>query len=145
MPGISIESIRHTYAQITLDYARQTRAYARSLRAYQDRVRIRPRPIRSVVATRFSAESHLPVSAPPAPKAPKSTAPLTGRQYEVARLIAQGMSNDEIARRLVLTPGTVGNHIGHILRRLGARNRAQVAAWVAQASSGIVPDRERAS
>jgi DNA-binding NarL/FixJ family response regulator len=61
-----------------------------------------------------------------------ATAPLTGRQFEIARLIAAGLSNQEIARQLVLTPGTVGNHVGHILRRLGAKNRAQVATWVTQ-------------
>jgi len=88
----------------------------------------------------FLAESTVPDSKPP-----KTTAPLTRRQYEVARLIAEGLSNDEIAHRLVLTPGTVGNHIGHILRRLGARNRAQVAAWVTQVGSGCDPHHERAS
>jgi DNA-binding NarL/FixJ family response regulator len=50
----------------------------------------------------------------------------------VAKLIARGLSNEQIAEALVLTPGTVGNHVGHILRRLSARNRAQVASWVTQ-------------
>ncbi|MGE3269902.1 MAG: LuxR C-terminal-related transcriptional regulator [Chloroflexota bacterium] len=58
--------------------------------------------------------------------------PLTRRQFEIAELIAQGYSNDQIAEKLVLTPGTVGNHIGNILRRLDVRNRAQVAVWVTQ-------------
>jgi DNA-binding CsgD family transcriptional regulator len=53
---------------------------------------------------------------------------LTPRQREVARLIADGLSNAEIAQQLVLTPGTVANHVEHILRRLGFRSRAQVAA-----------------
>jgi DNA-binding NarL/FixJ family response regulator len=63
--------------------------------------------------------------------------PLTRRQLEISQLIARGMSNEQIARQLTLTPGTVGNHVGHILRRLGARNRAQVATWVT--STGGVP------
>jgi DNA-binding NarL/FixJ family response regulator len=63
-------------------------------------------------------------------RSPGSTAPLTRRQFQIAELISQGLSNEAIAERLVLTPGTVGNHVGHILRRLGATNRTQVAAWV---------------
>jgi DNA-binding NarL/FixJ family response regulator len=51
---------------------------------------------------------------------------------EIAALIAEGLTNAEIAQRLTLAPGTVGNHVGHILRALGARNRAQIAAWVVQ-------------
>jgi len=57
---------------------------------------------------------------------------LTKRQLEVAQLIASGQSNAQIARALVLTAGTVANHIEHILRRLGVSNRAQVAAWVVE-------------
>jgi DNA-binding CsgD family transcriptional regulator len=57
---------------------------------------------------------------------------LTKRQLEVARLISTGRSNAQIARELVLTTGTVANHIEHILRRLGVSNRAQVAAWVVE-------------
>jgi DNA-binding NarL/FixJ family response regulator len=54
---------------------------------------------------------------------------LTPREREIAALVAEGLSNAEIAERLVLSPGTVGNHLGHILRALGARNRVQVAVW----------------
>lgn len=61
--------------------------------------------------------------------APAHIPRLTKRQFEVARLIAAGRSNAQIARELVLTTGTVANHIEHILRRLDVSNRAQVAAW----------------
>ena len=57
---------------------------------------------------------------------------LTPRQREIAGLIARGYSNAEIARELVLVPGTVANHVEQILMRLGFRNRAQVAAWAAE-------------
>jgi len=53
---------------------------------------------------------------------------LTPRQREVASLIAAGLTNMEIAEQLVLTPGTVANHVEGILRRLGFRSRTQVAA-----------------
>jgi DNA-binding CsgD family transcriptional regulator len=54
---------------------------------------------------------------------------LTPREREVAALVAEGLSNAEIAERLTVSAGTVGNHVGHILRALGARNRAHIAAW----------------
>jgi two-component system OmpR family sensor kinase len=54
---------------------------------------------------------------------------LTPRQREVAALIAGGLSNREIADRLVLTPGTVANHVEKILGRLGFSRRTQVAVW----------------
>jgi DNA-binding NarL/FixJ family response regulator len=57
---------------------------------------------------------------------------LTPRQREIAALIARGYSNAEIARELVLVPGTVANHVEQILTRLGFRNRTQVAALAAE-------------
>jgi DNA-binding CsgD family transcriptional regulator len=52
---------------------------------------------------------------------------LTPREWEVAALISQGLTNEEIARQLTLTPGTVANHVAHILSKTGARSRVQVA------------------
>jgi DNA-binding CsgD family transcriptional regulator len=57
---------------------------------------------------------------------------LTPRQREIAGLIARGYSNADIARELVLVPGTVANHVDQMLTRLGFRNRTQVAAWAAE-------------
>jgi DNA-binding CsgD family transcriptional regulator len=54
---------------------------------------------------------------------------LTGREQEVARLLAAGRSNREIADTLVITEGTVEVHVKHILGKLGLRSRAQVATW----------------
>jgi DNA-binding CsgD family transcriptional regulator/tetratricopeptide (TPR) repeat protein len=56
---------------------------------------------------------------------------LTGREREVAGLLATGRSNREIADMLVITEGTVEVHVKHILSKLGLRSRAQVAAWAA--------------
>jgi DNA-binding NarL/FixJ family response regulator len=66
--------------------------------------------------------------------------PLTRRQVDVVRLVAQGFTNDQIARELVLTSGTVANHAEHILRRLGAPNRAAAAAWMARELPGLLDD-----
>jgi DNA-binding CsgD family transcriptional regulator len=65
---------------------------------------------------------------------------LTPRQREVAALIAGGLTNMEIAERLVLTPGTVANHVESILRRLGFRSRTQVAALLGLSHRNTSPD-----
>lgn len=57
---------------------------------------------------------------------------LTRRQQEVAGLVAEGLTNAEIAQRLVLTSGTVANHLEHILRRLNLRSRTQVGVWAVE-------------
>lgn len=56
--------------------------------------------------------------------------PLTAREREVAELIALGRSNREIAEALVLSARTVGNHVQHVLSKLGFARRSQIAAWV---------------
>jgi non-specific serine/threonine protein kinase len=58
--------------------------------------------------------------------------PLTPREYEVARLIAEGLSNRQIGIRLVVSPRTVASHVENILRKLGFASRTQVAAWIAR-------------
>jgi DNA-binding CsgD family transcriptional regulator len=61
---------------------------------------------------------------------------LTAREREIAGLMADGLSNREIAKRLVITEGTVEVHVKHILSKLGISSRRQVAGWVA----GQFPD-----
>jgi non-specific serine/threonine protein kinase len=56
---------------------------------------------------------------------------LTGRELEVARLVADGLSNPDIAAALFVSRATVKTHVSHILRKLGLESRAQLAAWVA--------------
>jgi DNA-binding CsgD family transcriptional regulator/tetratricopeptide (TPR) repeat protein len=60
---------------------------------------------------------------------------LTGREQTVARLLAAGRSNREIADTLVITEGTVEVHVKHILSKLSLRSRAQVATWFADQHS----------
>ena len=57
---------------------------------------------------------------------------LTRRQQEIVVAIADGLTNEEIAERLVLEPGTVANHVAAILGRLGVRNRTQIGVWAAE-------------
>jgi pimeloyl-ACP methyl ester carboxylesterase/DNA-binding CsgD family transcriptional regulator len=57
---------------------------------------------------------------------------LTGRELEVADLVAQGLTNQAIARRLSVAPRTAEAHVENIRRKLQVRSRAQIAAWVTE-------------
>ena len=57
--------------------------------------------------------------------------PLSEREFEVARLVAAGLTNRQIADQLVLSPKTISAHITHILTKLGAARRAEIGAWCA--------------
>lgn len=58
--------------------------------------------------------------------------PLTRREQQVADLIAGGMSNKEIAARLVIARRTAEGHVERILQKLGFTSRAQIATWVTE-------------
>ena len=55
---------------------------------------------------------------------------LSKREREVAQLVAKGLSNREIAKRLYVSERTVDNHVHHILDKLGVDSRVQVATWL---------------
>jgi DNA-binding NarL/FixJ family response regulator len=58
--------------------------------------------------------------------------PLTGRETEVLALIAEGLSNTQIAERLVVSEATVKTHVNRIFAKIGARDRAQAVRWAYQ-------------
>ncbi|MGW7415170.1 response regulator [Streptomyces sp. NPDC054863] len=76
---------------------------------------------------------------PPPPEAPAPApgrpSPLTPREEEIARLVAEGLTNAEIAARLFISPGTAKTHIANIQSKLKARNRVGIAAWTWQSGS----------
>jgi len=57
---------------------------------------------------------------------------LTKREWQVAEQLAEGLSNKDIASRLLISQRTVDSHVGRILGKLGVRSRVQVASWVAE-------------
>lgn len=66
--------------------------------------------------------------APPArPASETLVEPLSGREVEILRLVARGLTNREIAMQVSLAPGTVKNYVTSILAKIGARDRTQAA------------------
>ncbi|NXY99095.1 response regulator transcription factor [Streptomyces sp. BR123] len=65
----------------------------------------------------------------PEPGRTRPQDPLTPREREIARLVAQGLSNAEIATELVVTPGTVKTHLANVQAKLRVRNRVGIAGW----------------
>jgi DNA-binding NarL/FixJ family response regulator len=72
----------------------------------------------------------------PARVVPAALASLTEREREVLALIARGLSNDEIAETLVVSPATAKTHVSRVMGKLGARDRAQLV--VIAYDSGLV-------
>src|SRR5262249_57573560 len=66
-------------------------------------------------------------------------ATLTDREREVVALVADGMSNTEIARQLTLSPLTVKTHANHAMTKLGARDRAQLVVLAYQTGLARAP------
>jgi NarL family two-component system response regulator LiaR len=63
------------------------------------------------------------------PDLPPTKEPLTEREVEVLKLVARGLTNQEIAEMLVISERTVGNHIGNMLEKLHLANRTQAALY----------------
>lgn len=76
----------------------------------------------------------------PAPRKSSELDQLTDREREVMALVASGLSNDEIAERLVISPATAKTHVSRVMSKLGARDRAQVVVFAYE--SGLARPRQ---
>ncbi|MFV0407874.1 MAG: response regulator [Propioniciclava sp.] len=93
-----------------------------------------PAATQSLIA-RFLAEPN-PVASPPPLSTDHAFHRLTDREREIVGLVAQGLTNDEIAERLFLSPLTVKTHVNRSMTKIDARDRAQLV--VAAYQSGLV-------
>jgi DNA-binding NarL/FixJ family response regulator len=81
-------------------------------------------------AIRYALETQMmPLEAPPGRTHPDE---LTERELEVARAVARGLTNRAIGEELVISKKTVDAHLRHLLRKLGATRRSQIAQWVTE-------------
>ncbi|WP_422116451.1 response regulator [Brachybacterium sp. UNK5269] len=74
--------------------------------------------------------------------APRAHSVLTAREHEILLLLAQGRSNEEIARELVVEVSTVKSHLARMMPKLGVRSRLQAVVWAYQNRVVAVPDPE---
>jgi HD-GYP domain-containing protein (c-di-GMP phosphodiesterase class II) len=87
-----------------------------------------------------SVEAVLGAAGHRVPRRREGPAGLTAREVEVLRLLARGLSNKEIAERLVISPKTVANHAEHIYSKINASTRAAAGLFAMQ--HGLMPEEE---
>ena len=86
----------------------------------------------------FAARCVLEVVATARSKEAEPLQRLTSREQEIASLVTQGYTTNEIAERLVISPKTVRNHLSHIYEKLGTKNRFDTALYLTRDSSPTV-------
>jgi DNA-binding NarL/FixJ family response regulator len=85
-----------------------------------------------------AAEAVLSAAGHPATRRPARPADLSGREVEVLQLLARGLSNKEIAERLVISRRTAAHHVEHIYAKTGTANRALASLFAA--NHGLIQD-----
>ena len=130
-------------AQMPMELARTRLAMARSLADGSPEVAIAEAKLALEGFERLAATRHADAAAQvlrslgaPARTGPKGVGALTKREAEVLQLLGAGLSNPEIADRLYIARKTVEHHVGRVLTKLGLRNRAEAAAFVAREKTG---------
>ncbi len=134
VPGYLAEASHHLARALAARARPQDRDRARQLAAESDRL------IRALGMTAFVEASAALVR-----RLGPGDGGLSAREAEVARLVAEGLTNRQIANRLVISERTAGNHVAHILTKLGFTSRSQIAAWTAPRMSRPVSDPTHAS
>ena len=80
------------------------------------------------------------VATSPAKRGRSTSVRLTGREAEILRLVATGLTNQQIAGQLNLSPNTVKTHVRTAYQRIGAQSRAQAVVWAVQHGLGPAED-----
>lgn len=101
-------------------------------RAYEELQALGARPAAAIVARRLREHGVRGMPRGPRPQTRQNPAGLTARELEVLALLAQGLRNVQIARRLVVTERTVEHHVSAILRKLDVRTRGEASVEAAQ-------------
>jgi DNA-binding CsgD family transcriptional regulator len=136
MPGGQVIAMLHvdrftSGATVTEDDAELLWTFAEGFGYAYERMRLLARLRRH--AAELAQAGGMPVMAPPLrplerPAVEGIDSPLTARELEVIELVSTGATNQEIANALVISESTVKSHVKHILRKLGAANRAEAVS-----------------
>jgi len=115
-------------ARSRLDLARVLAALGRSDSA-AEQARVAHEALAGMQAEREAQRAGALMNKLDDPASAKAASALTPRELDVLKLVAQGLSNTEIAQRLILSEHTVHRHLANILRKLDLSSRAAAAAW----------------
>lgn len=141
---VALESAAETFArlELPLEEGEARVELARALAARRPELAVDAARGALAIFERLGAARHADEAAAllrqlgaPGRAAPRVTGELTRREREVLDLVAVGLSNPEIAERLVISPKTAEHHVGRVLAKLGVRNRAEAAAYAARSRS----------
>jgi two-component system nitrate/nitrite response regulator NarL len=99
-------------------------------------------PLSPAIAGRLLQEIRDGATTRVASPAPAEAPSVTPRELEILQLVAEGMSNKEIGKRLWITEGTVKNHVHNALEKLHMKNRIQAAAYIVRQGLGRPPTTE---
>ena len=99
-------------------------------------------PLSPAIAGRLLKEIQTGATKRSTSPAPPEGPPVTRRELEILQLVAEGLSNKEIGKRLSITEGTVKNHVHNALEKLGMDNRIQAAAYIVRQGLGRRPDED---
>jgi two-component system nitrate/nitrite response regulator NarL len=99
-------------------------------------------PLSPAIAGRLLEEIQSGVTKRSSPAAPPQGPSVTRRELETLQLVAEGLSNKEIGKRLSITEGTVKNHVHNALEKLHMENRIQAAAYIVRQGLGRRPDED---
>ena len=138
LPGSAISPLARLLAAADAYQAmREERPYRRALSADAAADELRS-SVRSGHLDSDAVDAVLAAAGHRVPRRQEGPAGLTAREIEVLKLLALGLSNKQIAARLVIAPKTAGNHIEHIYTKIGATNRAAAALFAMQ--QGLLPE-----
>jgi len=97
-----------------------------------DLARVTDQALHQIPAGRAAPRADALVSEPDAAESGEAAPVLTPRELEVLTLVAQGLSNPDVAQQLALSEHTVHRHLANILRKIGLSSRVAAAAWGAR-------------